>query len=113
MTSDAPVFNQLNLVVGDMAATRSFYGLLGLTVPSGSDVGLMGPISDAHKGKPPRTFAAGAGPDHPRSVPVRPLSTRVEQGGEGPVLVLDFGGTVLKVAVDPAELQKALAAPQA
>jgi predicted lactoylglutathione lyase len=35
MTADAPVFNQLNLVVQDMAATRSFYGLLGLTVPSG------------------------------------------------------------------------------
>ncbi|MCG7392824.1 hypothetical protein MHY87_07905 [Microvirga sp. ACRRW] len=66
-----------------------------------------------HQGKPPRTFSANAGPNHEKSVPVQPLSTRIDRSGEKPVLVLDFGGTVLKVAVDPAELQQALSAPQA
>ena len=66
-----------------------------------------------HKGKPPKTFAADAGPNHARSVPVQPLATRIEQSGGQPVLVLDFGGTVLKVAIDPAELRQALSASQA
>ncbi len=92
---------------------REYEVLLGTVDSSPIVTDLLNEMVRTHKGKPPRTFAAGAGPDHPRSVPVQPLSTRVEQGGERPVLVLDFGGTVLKVAVDPAELQKALAAPQA
>jgi hexokinase len=45
-------------------------------------------------------------------VPLQPLSTRIEHGGEGPVLILDFGGTILKVAIDPAQLQQALSAHQ-
>jgi hexokinase len=36
----------------------------------------------------------------------------VEHDGEKPILVLDFGGTVLKVAINPSELQQALLAPK-
>ncbi|WP_114944566.1 hypothetical protein [Microvirga calopogonii] len=71
---------------------------------------LLGEMVRTHRGKPPREFAPNAGPNHFKSVPVQPLSTRIEHGGEKPVLVLDFGGTVLKVAIDPAQLQRDLSA---
>ncbi|MBA1157592.1 hypothetical protein [Microvirga mediterraneensis] len=69
---------------------------------------LLGEMVRTHKGKPPKAFAENAGPNHFKSVPVEPLSTRIERGGEKPVLVLDFGGTILKVAIDPARLQQDL-----
>ena len=69
---------------------------------------LLSEMVRTHRDKPPRTFAADAGPNHAKSVPVQPLSTKIDRGGERPVLILDFGGTVLKVAVDPAQLQRDL-----
>jgi hypothetical protein len=39
---------------------------------------------------------------------VQPLNTTIDRSGERPVLVLDFGGTVLKVTIDPDELRQAL-----
>jgi len=74
---------------------------------------LLNEMVRTHRDKPPRAFSADAGPNHPKSVPVQPLSTRIERAGDKPVLVLDFGGTVLKVAIDPGQLQQALSAPQA
>jgi ribosomal protein L25 (general stress protein Ctc) len=73
---------------------------------------LLNEMVRTHQGKPPRIFSGDAGPNHPKSVPVQPLSTRIEHTGERTILVLDFGGTVLKVLVDPAQLQQALSAPQ-
>lgn len=69
---------------------------------------LLSEMVRTHKGKPPRVFAENAGPNHFKSVPVQPLSTRIERHGETPVLVLDFGGTILKVAIDPAQLRQDL-----
>jgi hypothetical protein len=73
---------------------------------------LLNEMVRTHRDKPPRTFSADAGPNHVKSVPVQPLSTRIDHGGAQPVLVLDFGGTVLKVAIDPGQLQRDLTAPQ-
>jgi hypothetical protein len=69
---------------------------------------LLSEMVRTHRDKPPRTFAADAGPNHAKSVPVQPLSTRIDRSGERPVLILDFGGTVLKVAVDPDQLRRDL-----
>jgi|UPI000563944E hypothetical protein len=92
---------------------REYEVLLGTVDSTPIVTDLLNEMVRTHQGKPPRTFSAGAGPNHAKSVPVQPLSTRVEQGGEKPVLILDFGGTVLKVAIDPAQLRQALSAPQA
>jgi hypothetical protein len=73
---------------------------------------LLNEMVRTHQGKPSRSFAGDAGPNHPKSMPVQPLSTRVERTDQGTILVLDFGGTVLKVLVDPGQLQQALSAPQ-
>ncbi|SCY32730.1 hypothetical protein [Microvirga guangxiensis] len=69
---------------------------------------LLGDMVRTHKDKPPRTFSRDAGPNHSKSVPVQPLSTKIHRDGEGSVLALDFGGTVLKVRIDPAQLQQSL-----
>jgi hypothetical protein len=74
---------------------------------------LLNDMVRTHQDKPPRTFAADAGPNHAKSVPVQPLRTSIDRSGEKPVLVLDFGGTVLKVAIDPAQLQQDLSTSQA
>lgn len=66
---------------------------------------LLADVAEVHRALPPRTFAPGSGPDHPRARPVRPLAARIEPGG---ILALDFGGTVLRVAVDPGELRAML-----
>ncbi len=71
---------------------------------------LLKRMVEVHAALPPRDFHEGSGPTHPLSVPVRPLATRVTPDGEGAVLELDFGGTVLKVSVDPAMLMARLAA---
>jgi hypothetical protein len=71
---------------------------------------LLSEMVRTHRDKPPRTFAADAGPNHAKSVPVQPLSTKIDRSGERPVLILDFGGTVLKVAIDPDQLQRDLSA---
>lgn len=73
---------------------------------------LLSEMVRTHKNKPPRIFSGDTGPNHAKSVPVQPLSTRIERGGEKPVMVLDFGGTVLKVAIDPAQLQQDLSSLQ-
>jgi len=102
------------VALGVRADTGREYEVLLSTVDSTPIVtDLLNEMVRTHRSKPPRVFSAGAGPNHPRSVPVQPLSTRVEQGGDKPVLVLDFGGTVLKVALDPAQLREALSASQA
>ena len=89
---------------------REYEVLLGTVDSTPIVTDLLNEMVRTHQGKPPRTFAPDAGPNHAKSGPVQPLSTRIEQGGERPVLVLDFGGTVLKVAIDPAQLQQALSA---
>jgi hypothetical protein len=97
------------VALGVRADTGRVYEVLLGTVDSTPLVtDLLNEMVRTHKGKPPRTFGPDAGPNHPKSVPVQPLSTRVEREGEKPVLVLDFGGTVLKVAIDHSELQQAL-----
>ena len=99
------------IALGIRADTGKEYEVLLSAVDSTPIVtDLLGEMVRTHKDMPPRTFAADAGPNHAKSVPVQPLSTRVEQSGERSVLVLDFGGTVLKVAIDPAQLQQALSA---
>jgi hypothetical protein len=101
------------VAVGIRTETDREYEVLLSTVDSTPLVtDLLAEMVRTHQGKPPRAFAANAGPNHFKSVPVQPLSTRIEHGGERPVLVLDFGGTVLKVAIDPAQLQRELTAPQ-
>jgi len=73
---------------------------------------LLNEMARVHRMLPPRVFSEGAGPHHPRSVPLQPLATRVEELGGKPVLALDFGGTVLKVEIDPTALQQDLAKVQ-
>jgi hypothetical protein len=90
---------------------REYEVLLGTVDSTPIVTDLLNEMVRTHRNKPPRTFAADAGPNHARSVPVEPLSTRVERDGERPVLVLDFGGTVLKVVIDPAQIQQVLSAP--
>ncbi|MBZ6078766.1 hypothetical protein [Microvirga puerhi] len=92
---------------------REYEVLLGTadSTPILSD--LLNEIARVHRGLPPRVFAPDAGPHHPRSVPLQPLATRIEDHGGQPVLALDFGGTILKVQIDPAALQRDLAAYQA
>jgi hypothetical protein len=99
------------MVLGIRADTGKEYEILLSAVDSTPIVtDLLGEMVRTHKDKPPRAFSEGAGPNHAKSVPVQPLSTRIEHGGEKPVLVLDFGGTVLRVAIDPTQLQRALSA---
>ncbi|MCB8823260.1 hypothetical protein [Microvirga rosea] len=88
---------------------REYEVLLGTvdSTPIVSD--LLGEMARVHRALPPRVFAEGAGPHHPRSVPLQPLATRIEDHRGQPVLTLDFGGTVLKIQIDPASLQKDLA----
>jgi hypothetical protein len=69
---------------------------------------LLSEITRVHRSLPPRTFEPGAGPHHPKSQPVRPISSRVEEHDGGPVLVHDFGGTVLKVRIDTEQLRQSL-----
>ncbi|MBQ0823683.1 hypothetical protein HPT29_019610 [Microvirga terrae] len=90
---------------------REYEVLLGAVDSTPLVTDLLREMVRTHRDKPPRTFGADAGPNHAKSVPVQPLSTRIEQAGGDPVLVLDFGGTVLKVAVDPAQLRQALSTP--
>ena len=91
---------------------REYEVLLGTVDSTPIVTDLLNEMERTHRGKPPRVFSGDAGPNHARSVPVQPLSTRIEQSGDKPVLVLDFGGTVLKVAIDPIQLQQALSALQ-
>ncbi len=101
-----------SVALGIRADTGKEYEVLLSTVDSTPIVtDLLNEMVRTHRGKPSRTFSAEAGPNHFKSVPVPPLSTRIDQSGERPVLVLDFGGTVLKVVIDPAQLQ-ALSAPR-
>jgi hexokinase len=101
------------VVLGVRADTDKEYEVLLSTVDSTPLVtDLLNEMVRTHQGKPPRTFSGDAGPNHAKSVPVQPLSTRIDHGGEKPVLVLDFGGTVLKVAIDPVQLQQARSKPQ-
>lgn len=92
-------------------AGREYEVLLGTvdSTPILSD--LLNEMARVHRTLPPRVFAEGAGPNHPRSVPLQPLSTRIEEQAGKPVLALDFGGTILKVQIDPAVLQQELARP--
>jgi hypothetical protein len=92
---------------------REYEVLLGTvdSTPILSD--LLNEMTRVHQNLPPRTFKEGAGPFHPKSQPVRPLSARVQDDYGMPILVLDFGGTVLKVQIDPSELQQSLSELQA
>ncbi|KAB0265350.1 hypothetical protein [Microvirga brassicacearum] len=69
---------------------------------------LLSEVARVYAALPPPAFSESAGPNHPKSVPLRPLGTRVERHDGAPVLALDFGGTVLKIAIDPMELQQGL-----
>jgi hypothetical protein len=71
---------------------------------------LLSEMARVHGSLPPRTFQEGAGPRHPKSRPLQPLHTTIQSHDGVPVMVLDFGGTVLKVRIDPAELQRGLSA---
>jgi hypothetical protein len=69
---------------------------------------LLSDMAEAHRARPPRAFAPGTGPLHPKSRTLRPLRTRVERREGRTCLVLDFGGTVLTVEVDPDALKQDL-----
>lgn len=71
---------------------------------------LLAEMARLHRDRPPRQFGPGAGPFHPRSQPLQPLHIAAERQGERTVLVLDFGGTVLRVEVDPGDLKRRLEA---
>src|SRR5687768_1905829 len=71
---------------------------------------LLSDMARVHRALPPRRFAPGSGPDHPHSVPLRPLDMRIERHDGLPVLLLDFGGTLLKVEIDPEALRRSLSA---
>ena len=101
------------VVLGIRADTGKEYEVLLSTVDSTPIVtDLLNEMVRTHQGKPPRTFSGDAGPNHAKSVPVQPLRARIDHGGEKPVLILDFGGTVLQVTIDSAQLQQALSTPQ-
>jgi hypothetical protein len=89
-------------------AGREYEILLGTVDSTPIVTDLLSEVARVHGSLPPRTFAEGAGPNHPKSIPLRPLATRVERHEDTPVLVLDFGGTVLKIAIDPEELRQRL-----
>ena len=91
---------------------REYEVLLGAVDSTPLVTDLLNEMVRTHKGKTRRAFGPDAGPNHAKSVPVHPLSTRVEHDGEKPDLVLDFGGTVLKVAINSSELQQVLVAPK-
>ena len=90
-------------------AGREYEVLLGSVDSTPILTDLLSEMARVHQFLPPQTFASGAGPNHPKSVPLKPLATRIEAVDGAPVLALDFGGTVLKIAVDPVELQERLA----
>lgn len=70
---------------------------------------LLNEVGRVYAALPPQNFAEGAGPNHPRSQPpLRPLRVVPRKEKDGAVLLLDFGGTVLKVAIDPAALKAGL-----
>ena len=69
---------------------------------------LLSEMTRVHRTLPPRTFEPGAGPHHPKSQPLHPMSSRVEHHNGVPIIVHDFGGTVLKVRIDPEELRQSL-----
>jgi hypothetical protein len=101
------------VVLGVRADTGREYEVLLSTVDSTPIVtDLLNEMVRTHHGKPLRNFSGDAGPNHAKSVPLQPLSTRIDHSGEKPVLVLDFGGTVLKIAIDPVQLQQALSTRQ-
>jgi hypothetical protein len=66
-----------------------------------------------HQSLPQRIFDEGAGPNHPKSQPIEPLSSRIQYQDGVPVMVHDFGGTVLKVRIDPDELRKVFSQQEA
>ncbi|QFU16746.1 hypothetical protein [Microvirga thermotolerans] len=88
---------------------REYEVLLGTADSTPILTDLLNEMARVHRSLPPRTFAEGAGPNHPRSLPLQPLATRVEEHEGRPVLVHDFGGTVLKVSIDPDGLGRDLA----
>lgn len=91
-------------------AGREYEVLLGTVDSTPILTDLLSEMSRVHQDLPPRSFKAGDGPLHPKSVPLRPLNARITPQDGVPILTLDFGGTVLKVQVDPDALQKDLAA---
>ncbi len=61
-----------------------------------------------HRALPPRSFGPGSGANHPKSVPLDPIATRVERQDGVPLLLLDFGGTVMKIRIAPEQLRQDL-----
>jgi hypothetical protein len=87
---------------------REYEILLGTVDSTPIITDLLSEVARVHHSLPPQTFADGAGPNHPKSIPLRPIETRVERHEGSPVLAVDFGGTVLKIAIDPDELRQRL-----
>jgi len=97
------------VILGVRADTGREYEVLLSTVDSTPLVtDLLAEMVRTHEGRHLRSFPEGGGPNHPKSVPVQPLSTRIDHSGQKPVLILDFGGTILKVLIDAAQFQKDL-----
>jgi hypothetical protein len=91
---------------------REYEVLLGTvdSTPILSD--LLSEMARVYRSLPAQTFGEGAGPNHPKSQPLKPLSTRIQHHDGVPVMIHDFGGTVLKVQIDPDEMRQALSDPQ-
>ncbi len=69
---------------------------------------LLADMADTYRRLPPAGFGPGAGADHPRSRPVRPLAVELRTIDGAPALVADFGGAVVKIAIDPSALRAQL-----
>jgi hypothetical protein len=89
-------------------AGREYEVLLGTIDSTPIVTDLLSEMARVHRSLPPHRFDDGAGPNHPKSVALHPLDTRIEQHQGSPVLTLDFGGTILKIAIDPASLRQQL-----
>jgi hypothetical protein len=94
-------------------AVRSDAGLeyeimLGTVDSSAIVSDLLATMAEKYAGKPPRNFKPGEGPNHPLSRVLEPLRQTVEVLDGQEVLSLDFGGTVLRIKLQPGLLKSAL-----
>lgn len=91
MTSPAPIFNQVNLVVADVDATVAFYRRLGLDIPDGP--GEWPPGSGAHHAEANVATATGTDADLDLAFDNEVMAAMWNagrRGGAGSVAVIGF-----------------------
>jgi hypothetical protein len=82
--------------------------VLGTADASALVADLLADLAAAYRALPPAGFGPGAGADHPRSRPSRQLGVEIRTIDGAPALVADFGGAVVKIAIDPEALRAQL-----